>query len=72
MDTATPHWPHGRPIGDTYCTDDRTFLEPHGPGYTPTTEETIAWMRAVAEYHDRIADASARAFDGAFRKAVRR
>lgn len=48
----------------------RPFVKPEPP-VNATTEEFIAWLRAMAAYHDAIADCANRAFDDAFRKALR-
>lgn len=40
------------------------------PNYT--SDEMVAWLRAVHEYNNAVAAAHAKAFDEAFRKAVSR
>ena len=51
---------HGRPLP-----------RPERDEFPPGIEGTIAFVRALHSYNDRIADLASSAFNSAFRKAVR-
>ena len=50
----------------------RPFERPEKPGPDATIEERIAYMDALYRYNDAIADCRAKAFDKAFRRALRK
>lgn len=54
-------------------TDDkgRPFERPEPPAADAPPQEFTAWLRAVAEYTDRVTDAANRAFDRALAKGFR-
>jgi hypothetical protein len=54
-------------------TDDGTVLEPPElPPFDAPIEDRIAHMRAVWAHNDRVAEVATRAFERAFRKAIKK
>ena len=50
----------------------RPIDPPEPPAPDAPIEETVAYLRAYAAYKDRVADIANRAFDEAFREALRK
>lgn len=50
----------------------RPFERPEPPAPDAPPQEFTAWLRADAAYRDRVAACANRAFDRAFRKAIRK
>lgn len=51
--------------------DGHAYTRPVRADFQADIEGTIAWMRAVADLNDKIASTGQKAFDTAFRRALR-